>query len=243
MSTSGSAAGTFEPTRWSVVLAAGKSDDPATVQALEVLCRSYWQPLYAYVRRQGYSTHDAQDLTQAYFERLFEKKYLQQVAPSKGRFRAFLLASLKHFLANEADRARAQKRGGQARFVPLHFDQAESTCCIEPADPVSTDAIFEKQWAATLLQNVLSLLEQDYVDAGKGHLFAALKDTLAGPRESIPYSALGATLGMSEGAIKTAVHRLRSRYREILRAEIERTVASPSQVEAELRELFAALSR
>ena len=212
-------------------------------QALEVLCRSYWQPLYAYVRRKGYSTHDAQDLTQAYFERLLEKKFLRQVAPSKGRFRSFLLASLKHFLANEADRARAAKRGGRATIIPLQYDQAESTYCMEPADPASADAIFEKQWAATLLQNVLAQVERDYAEGGKGALFATLKDTLTGPKESMPYAQLGSQLQMSEGAVKTAVHRLRQRYREVLRAEIQRTVASPTQVEAELRDLFAALSR
>ena len=235
-------AGCFVTTHWSVVLTAGRSDTTRARAALEQLCRNYWQPLYAYVRRTGHSREEAEDLTQEFFARLLAQNTVARADPARGRFRSFLLASLKHFLANEWEKARAQKRGGGAQVIPLEFDTAE-TRCVQPAAPGDTpDRAFDRQWALALLDVVLGRLRQEYSDSGRDDLFVALKDTLSGGRAEIPYRELGGRLGMSEGAVKVAAHRLRRRYRELLREEIANTVAGPEEVEEELRELFAALS-
>lgn len=224
------------------MLAAGSRSSRQADVALEELCRTYWYPLYVFVRRQTSTREDAEDLTQAFFARFLEKNYLEGLNSEKGRFRAFLLASLKHFLANEWDKAMAQKRGGGKIFVPIDAQSAETKLGIDPADAQSADKIFERRWALTLLEQVLRRLREEYIGDGKEELFEQLKPTLTEASGRISYAAMGARLGMSEGAVKVAVHRLRQRYRELLRAEIAETVASASEVEDELRNLFAALA-
>jgi RNA polymerase sigma factor (sigma-70 family) len=236
------AAGHFALTHWSVVLAASSRDSTHARDALETLCRAYWHPIYAFVRRQGHSPHDAQDLTQEFFARLLEKNYLGGVDRAKGRFRSFLLVCLKHFLANEWDKAGAQKRGAHPVLIPINVRTAETSYGLEPAESATADKIFERRWALTLLEQVLARLRAEYTRDGKAKAFDELKSTLTGERRSVPYAEIGARLGISEGAVKVAVHRLRHRYRELLREEIAHTVSSPAQVEQEIRALFAALS-
>jgi RNA polymerase sigma-70 factor (ECF subfamily) len=209
---------------------------------LEKLCRAYWPPIYAFVRRQGHGPHDAQDLTQEFFARLLEKNYLADVNRAKGRFRSFLLASLKHFLANEWDKARAQKRGGGKILIPIDAATADTSCGFEPADDSTPEKIFERRWALTLLEQVLRRLREEHVRDGKEKLFDQLKPTLTEASREVRYAEIAECIGASEGAVKVAVHRLRKRYREVLRAEIAATVASPGEVEDELRNLFAALA-
>lgn len=237
-----SPAADFAHTHWSVVLTAGRSDTTQAHVALEKLCRTYWPPIYAFIRRQGNNPHDAQDLTQEFFARLLEKKSLADVDRAKGRFRSFLLASLKHFLANERDKARAQKRGGGQTLIPIDVQSAETSVGIEPADHVTADKIFERRWALTLLDHVLLRLRDEYASDGKEKLFEQLKVTLTETSRSVPYAEMAARLEMTEGAVKVSVHRLRQRYREVLRAEIAHTVAGSGEVEDEIRNLFAALA-
>jgi RNA polymerase sigma-70 factor (ECF subfamily) len=203
----------------------------------------YWYPIYHFVRRQGHSMHDAEDLTQEFFARLLEKHWIAHVDQSRGRFRSFLLLVLKRFLAGEWHKAHAQKREGDGRCLPLPLDTAETRYACESADTATPEQAFEKQWALTLLESVLGQLRSDYERDGKGPWFEALKPCLLGSRESQPYAELAASLGSSEGAVKVAVHRLRGRYRERLKAEIANTVASPADVDAELRHLFRVLAR
>jgi RNA polymerase sigma-70 factor (ECF subfamily) len=232
----------FVTTHWSVVLTAGRSDTTRARAALEQLCRNYWHPLYAYVRRAGYSREEAQDLTQEFFARLLAQNTVARADPARGRFRSFLLASLKHFLVNEWERAHAQKRGGYAQFLALDYDTAE-TRWVQPVAPGDTpDRAFDRQWALALLDVVLGRVRKEYADSGRDELFVGLKDTLTGGRSEIPYRELAARLGLSEGAVKVAAHRLRQRYRELLREEIASTVAGPEEVKEELKHLFAALS-
>ncbi len=233
----------FVTTHWSVVFSAGGSDTTRARDALARLCQTYWYPLYAYVRRRGNSPHDAQDLTQAFFAHLLERQKLAAADPERGRFRSFLLGAMNHFLINEWQKARAQKRGGGSQTISLDLAAAEERFDLEPADHFSPDKIFEKQWALTLLGEVLNRLEAEYQREGKGGLFAALKQTLMGSRESQPYSELAAKLGMNENAIKVAVHRLRRRYRELIRDEIAGTLASQRDIEEEMRHLFSALAQ
>lgn len=233
----------FVTTRWSEVLAAAGSDTPRAQAALGHLCRIYWYPIYHFVRRQGHATHDAQDLTQEFFARLLEKNWIAHADQSRGRFRAFLLLVLKRFLAGEWHKANAQKRGGSRLCLSLPLDTAETRYAGEPAAASTPEQAFEKQWALTLLETVLRELRADYEQDGKGRLFGALKPCLLGSRESQPYATLATELAMSEGAVKVAVHRLRERYRERLQAEIAHTVASPADVDAEMRHLFRVLAR
>ncbi len=231
----------FVTTQWSAVLAAGCSDTTRSQVALERLCRNYWPPLYAYVRWLGHSPPDAQDLTQEFFARLLARHTVAKADPERGRFRSFLLASLKNFLAHEWEKARAQKRGGRAHILALDLDTAE-TRYAQPAAPDDTpDRAYDRQWALALLDLVLRRLRKEYADCGRDDLFLALKDTLSGGRSEIPYRDLGARLAMSEGAVKIAAHRLRQRYRGLLREEIANTVSGPGEVDEELRQLFAAL--
>jgi len=229
-------------THWSVVLAATRSDTTQAQTALARLCQCYWYPLYAYVRRRGYNPHDAQDLTQEFFARLLARKWLAQADRERGRFRTFLLSALGHFLANEWDKARAQKRGGAVEIVPLQLDSAETRYGHEPADPVTPEQGYERQWALALLEEVLNRLNQEHEGEGQADLFAALKPCLVGDRQTQPYATLAAKLGMTEGAIKVAVHRLRQRYRQLLREEIAHTVASTGEIEDEMRHLFTVLA-
>lgn len=231
----------FVTTHWSVVVAAGRADTAPARDALARLCQAYWHPLYAYVRRVGHSPHDAQDLTQEFFARLLAKNFLAGADESRGRFRSFLLASLKHFLANEWDKARAQKRGGGRTFISMDFATAETACHFEPADPVTAEKIFERRWALTLLDQVLRRLRKEYTASNREKLFEQLKPTLTEASHAVRYSEIASRLGTSEGAVKVAVHRLRQRYREVLRAEIADTVAGAGDVDDELRNLFAAL--
>jgi len=233
----------FATTHWSVILDARGADTSVAREALEKLCRAYWYPLYAYIRRQGRDAPDAQDLTQEFFARLLEKHFLEEVDRGKGRFRSFLLGSLKHFLANDWDRRRAQKRGGGVLHISIDGQVAESRYGLEPRHDQTPDKLFERRWALTLLDQVLTRLREEFVAAGKGEQFDQLKVVLTSDKRSIPYATLGAQVGLSEGAIKVAVHRLRQRYREVLRAEIAATVASPAEVEEELRHLFTVLAQ
>lgn len=224
-----------------MVAAAQDREAPEAQQALADLCGSYWYPLYAYIRRQGHSADQSQDLTQEFFTRLLEKDFLQAVDPRKGKFRSFLLAACKHFLSNERDRAMAQKRGGGKSMVSIDFDSADGRYRQEPADTLTPDRLFERQWALALLDRVLFLLRQEFEQGGKKSLFDRLKFTLTGDRGQMPYHKISQDLGMSEGAVKVAVHRLRQRYRELLREEIGQTIDDPAHVEDEIRQLFAAL--
>jgi RNA polymerase sigma-70 factor (ECF subfamily) len=233
----------FVTTRWSVILAAGGVDTTQAREAISCLCKTYWYPLYAYVRRQGHSPENAQDLTQEFFANLLAHNWVARADRHKGRFRSFLLMVLKRFLANEWEKAKTLKRGGQVRLVPLLLDTAETRYSQEPADTSTPEEVFEKQWALTLLQTVLQRLRQEYARKGKGELFSRLEPSLVGSRETQPYGSLAAELGMTEGAVKVAVSRLRERYRKYLREEIAHTVASPVQVDEELRHLFRALAR
>jgi RNA polymerase sigma-70 factor (ECF subfamily) len=229
----------FATTRWSVVLAARANDTQAGA-ALGELCRLYWYPLYAFVRRQGHSPEDAQDLTQEFFARLIEKEWLGDVARERGRFRSWLLASMRHFLANEWNRLRTQKRGGGAQVVSLDETDAEGRYLHEPAAVADAEQLFDRRWALTLLDEVLGRLKAEMHAAGKGTQFDAMKGALIGGQ--LDYAALAAQLGMKEGAARVAVHRLRERYRELLRAAVAETVESPAEIEGELQHLFAALS-
>jgi RNA polymerase sigma factor (sigma-70 family) len=231
----------FATTHWSVVLTAGRNDTTRARAALENLCQTYWYPLYAYVRRRGHSPEDAQDLTQAFFARLLERNWVGSADQQKGRFRSFLLSALNHFLADEWDRARAQKRGGGIPPVPLQFDTAETRYGHEPVDHVTPEQNYERRWALTLLDTVLRRLRSEYEQEGRADLFAALHPCLVGDRTAQPYAELAAKLGISEGTVKSAVHRLRQRYRRLLRDEIAQTVAEPGEVDDELRHLFVVL--
>ena len=235
-------AGRFEPTRWSIVIAAGggAADEPRAHRALEHLCTAYWYPLYAFVRRQGHSPHDAQDLTQEFFARLLARNFLGDADPAKGRFRSFLLGALKHFLSDEWDRARAQKRGGGQQPLSLDATSAETRYKLEPADESSAEKIYERRWALALLHQVLKRLRDEFTRNDKEHVFEELKSALTGGK--VAYAEIAARLDLKEGAARTAIHRLRTRYRDLLRAEIAETVASPEDVDAEMQHLFAALS-
>lgn len=226
------------------MLAAGTGGDSTCAKdALGKLCQTYWYPLYAFVRRQGQAPHDAQDLTQEFFARLLGKNWLADVDRAKGRFRSFLLAAMKHFLANEWDKSKALKRGGGVHnFISLDAESAESRYALEPADHVTADKLYERRWALTLLDATLARLREEFVADGKAKQFDEFKFTLTGGRGDTPYAELAARFGMSEGAVKVTVHRLRQRYREVLRAQIADTVGDAGEVEAELRHLFAALS-
>jgi len=225
-----------------VVIAAGKGGSSAADTALEKLCSAYWYPLYAFIRRRGYEPPDAQDLTQSFFARLLEKDYLSGVDRSKGKFRSFLLAALEHFLANNWRDAHAQKRGGKVVFISMDDDSAEKTYTRVSAPGLSPEKLFEQQWAMTLLDQVLARLREEFTVAGKGALFEELKMFLTGEKRPISYGELAFKLQTTEPALKMAVSRMRQRYGELLRAEIGNTVASPAEVDDELRALFAALS-
>jgi RNA polymerase sigma-70 factor (ECF subfamily) len=224
-----------------VVLAAGDSRSQQADDALEKLCSAYWYPLYAYVRRKGHSPADAQDLTQEFFARFLEKKYLSLADRERGRFRGFLLTSLKHFLVNEREKARAAKRGGGEVVLPLDEELAESRYLAEPSADMSPDKMYEKRWAITVLEGVLARLRQESITAGKGELFELLKDFLWGDQNLVSQAEIGVPLGLSASAVKSAVHRLRLRYRELLRSEIAHTVERVEDIDGELRYLVSVL--
>lgn len=231
-------------TQWSQVLAARDGSDTDARRALEALCQTYWQPLYAYIRHQGASAEDAGDLTQAYFAEFLDKGFLASVDPSKGRFRSFLLSSVRHFLTHERERARALKRGGGTLTISLDLDAAERRYRLQPAsDEMSPEEVFEHRWALAVLDRAMDRLGSESEEAGRGAQFAELRRYLTSAEPQVPYQQVAETLGMTEGAVKTAVHRLRKRFGEWLRTEIAETVAQPVDVDAELRHLLACVRR
>lgn len=232
----------FVTTHWSVVLSARRKDSPQSAAALETLCRTYWYPLYAYVRRQGHSPPDAQDLTQEFFARLLEKDYLKAAAQEKGRFRTFLIVALKRFLANEWDRARAQKRGGGQVVLSLDTELAEQRYRIEPVQDSTAEKVFERRWALTLLDRTMMRLRGEFGGAGKSEEFDRLKVCLTADRGEISYTEIATALGMSEATARVAVHRLRKRFRDIFREEIAHTVSGPEEIEEEVRYLMGVLA-
>ena len=230
----------FAATRWTLVLTAARgSSSSVAADALAELCRVYWYPLYAFLRRRGHDPHDAEDLTQSFFAHLLAQQFLAKVDREKGKFRSFLLASLNHYISDEWDRARAKKRS-QGRVVSLDASLAEDRFSREPADTLTLEKLFERKWAMTLLDSVVQRLQREYESAGKGALFLALRFSIAGEAEE-PYAKLAAELGMSEPALRVAVHRLRQRYRQLLRDEIARTVSTEAEVDGEIQHLFQAL--
>lgn len=232
----------FATTHWSVVLSARDPASSLSERALEELCRAYWGPLYAYLRRQGRSPHDAQDLTQEFFARLLHKDYLRAVDREKGRFRTFLLVALKRFLADESDRARARKRGGGVPCLSLDAEAAEHRYGAEPVDTLTPERLYERHWALALLDRTMARLRQEFVASGKAEEFAILKTFLTAERDAISYAEVAPQLGLSEGALRVAAHRLRRRYRDLFREEIAHTVADPTEIEEEIRHLMAVLS-
>jgi RNA polymerase sigma-70 factor (ECF subfamily) len=233
--------GRFTTTRWSVVLAARSPDAPPGRIALAELCATYWYPLYAYVRSRGESPDRAEDLTQAFFAQLIGKGMLRHVDPAKGKFRSFLLASMKNFITDEWKRAAALKRGGGALPISLDAVGAENRYRVELVEHLTPERFFERQWALTVIDQALLRLAQRYEQRGKLDHFKALKVFLSGEKRPVPYAQVAAGLDVSELAVKVAVHRLRKRFRDALREEIAETVTSEEEVEEELRALYAAL--
>ena len=233
----------FLTTRWSVVRRASAPDEPASREALERLCESYWFPLYAYVRRTGVNDAEARDLVQGFFARLLEKLDFAAADPALGRFRAFILTSLKHFLANQRERERALKRGGGRAPLSLDYDRADSRFGLEPADEATPEDAIERTWALELIERVMGQVEADYTEKGKADLFEALRGTLVAGADEGSRAELAARLDLTEGALKVAVHRLRKRFGERLRAEIAHTVGGPEEVDREIRSLFSILGR
>ena len=231
----------FPTTRWTLVIAAADPQRKEARAALISLCENYWYPLYAYLRRRGYPVDQAQDLTQEFFIRVLEGRYLDRAAPEKGRFRSFLLSSLKFFVADEEDRQRAHKRGGGA-LLPLEFSSGEDRYRREPVHDETPERIFERRWALSVLDRVVEKLRDEFVQHGRPEHFERLKVFLLGKSDA-PYAALAREMKTSEGALKVAIHRLRKRYRDLFRQEIADTVADPAQVESELRFLADVLTR
>ena len=232
--------GWFKTTHWSVVLDAGGGDPAQSGGALATLCQTYWYPLYTYIRRLGNGPEDAKDLTQEFFARLLEKQWLAQVDASRGRFRSFLLTALKHFLANERRRTQTVKRGGGQRLLSLN-DTAEALYTQEPASNLTPERLYERRWALRLFERALGRLEEDYQAAGRQNVYQALKEFLSAEARNGEYAQVGQRLGMSQGAVAAAVHRLRQRYRDLVRDEIAQTVTDAAGLEDEMRSLLAAL--
>ena len=231
----------FATTHWSVVVAAGHQNVPQADAALAELCKIYWYPLYAYVRRRTDDVHEAQDLTQAFFEYLLDRRPFESADPARGRFRAFLLTACKRFLINEWDKRCAAKRGGGRRPVSLDFDSGESKLGLVAVDMLTPEQVYEQQWAITLLQRVMDQLRGEYDAKDRGRHFETLKQFLAGSPPHTTYAEAARALGISETTAKVAAHRMRKRYRELLRAEIAQTVQRPVDIDDEIRELFAML--
>ncbi len=229
----------FATTHWSVVLAAGHNSAPGAQEALEKLCRTYWYPLYAFLRWQGKTDEDAQDLTQDFFARFLEKEFIGLADPGRGRFRSFLLACLKNFSAEQHRHACRLKRGGNQTIVSWDGLTAEQRYLAEPRNESAPESLYEKRWALTLLETALERLGSELASAGKERIFAELKGHLWGEPSAVSYAELSGRLGMSEGALKVTVHRLRQRFRELLREEVAHTVARPEEIEEELQYLIA----
>lgn len=233
----------FESTHWSLVLQAGHLSSPDGQQALATLCLRYWYPLYAYVRRRGHPVQEAEDLTQEFFARLLERGTIAAADPQRGRFRTFLLACLRNFLANEAERSRTRKRGGGTVPISLDFSAGKLRYGLEPTEHLSPERLFEMQWATTLLDYVMTRLRDEYVAGGKGEQFTKLQGFLAGGPTDSSYETVARELAMSPGAVTVAAHRLRRRFAELLREEIAHTVSDPEEVEDEIRSLFHVFGR
>ena len=233
--------GGFPTTHWSVVIAAGKGDSAQAADALEQLCRTYWYPLYVFVRRQGHKAHDAEDLTQEFFSRFLAKEYFGRADSAMGRFRSFLLACLKNFLREQHRQARRLKRGGGQTIISWDSQTAEERYRLEPADPVTPEQVYDRRWALTLLETVLARLAEEQSVAGKDRLFAQLKDHLWGEACQTGYAETAAHIGMTEGAVKVTVHRLRRRLRDLLREEVAHTVTAEAEIDEELRHLITAI--
>lgn len=232
----------FQTTRWTIVLASRRRGEPAGRAAIESLCRDYWYPLYAFVRRTGRSPEDAQDLTQAFFARLLVQNRLDAAAPEKGRFRTFLLVSLKRFLTTEWRRGQAQKRGGGIDHVSMSILEAEDRYAAEAAERMSPEALFDRQWAITILERAMLRLRDDYVGSERGVVYEALKGLLAAPAGSVSCAEAAKAAGLSEGAARVAMHRMRRRFRECFREELAQTV-TPEEMEEELRHVRTVLSQ
>jgi RNA polymerase sigma factor (sigma-70 family) len=232
--------GRFATTSWSLVLAAGR-DSSRGRRALEDLCRAYWYPLYAFVRRQGYDADDAADLTQGYFAALLGKEFLAQVSPAAGKFRSFLIASIKHFLSNQRDRDRALKRGGGRPPIELDAASAEERYAIEPPDGLTPEKLFERRWASAVLERAMKRLRSAVERSGDARRFDRLRPYLIGEDSSAPYRDVAQELGMTESALAVAVHRLRKQFGQALRDEIAETVAEPREIDDEIRYLLSAL--
>jgi RNA polymerase sigma-70 factor (ECF subfamily) len=232
----------FATTHWSVIAAAGEGASEASHHALEKLCAVYWYPIYVYVRRRGYGPEDAQDLTQEFFAQLIAKEHLRLADSNKGKFRSFLLATLNFFLAREWSRAHRQKRGGHYKFVSLDEHMPEELYEFEPPHNDSPEKNFQRQWALTVLKQAMDALERECAETGKSALFREVKPVLSGEPEGVSYATLGHRLSMTESALRVAIHRLRHRYGELLRAEVSRTLEPNGEVEEELRHLAYALS-
>lgn len=236
-------AGNFNTTHWSVVLMAGQENSPAAAAALERLCRAYWYPLYAYCRRQGHSAQDGEDLTQQFFTVFLAKNSFAVATPDRGRFRNFLLASFKHFLANEHQRSQTARRGGRFAFVSWDETEPEAHYRSGSGDGLTAEGLYDQSWAFALLGTAMKSLRAEYTGSGKGQVFEALQVFLTGEETEVTYEQIGAELQMSESAVKMAVSRLRERYGKKLRHEIAQTVTDPAWVEDELRHLVGVMSR
>ena len=232
----------FETTQWSIVVKVASDQTTVSRKALATLCENYWRPLYAYVRRRGYPREEAQDLTQAFFTRLIEKNALTSANRDLGRFRSFLLASINNFLADEWDKATAQKRGGGVAPIRLDFASAEDGPTFEPSHNLTPEKIYERQWALSVLDTVLHRLAEEYNASGKDALFQGLKPALTAGQDAVSYKALAEELRLTEGAVKVAAHRLRKRYRAKFREVIAQTVANKEDIDDESQHLFSALS-
>ena len=237
----------FYTTHWSVVQRAAEAESPGAMPALENLCRAYWYPVYAYVRRQGREAEEAKDLTQEFFHNFLRRGSVGLADPARGKFREFLLGSVKHFLVNEWHKARRLKRGGGQRLLSIDESLGEGRFACEPADPVTPETLFERRWAQTLLETVLETVldrvRAEFAEAGREDRFAELRGFLLDGSEPDSYAQVAQRLGLSEAALKSAIHRLRKRFAALLREEITRTVSDESEVDAELRHLFQVLTK
>jgi len=231
----------FVTTRWTVVLNAAKGSTPEAERALEEICRTYWFPLYAYIRRRGHSPEDAEDLTQEFFRQLLEHQWIENADREKGKLRAFLITALKHFMAKEWRKASARKRGGGQRTISLDSSIAEGRYASSNTPSIDAEALFDREWALTLLDLTLKRLQNEYAAAGKTDLFAQLKDGLVMSHEALDYPSLATELGMTEGAARVAVHRMRKRFRELYRIEIAQTLPPGADLDEELRHLSLSL--
>jgi RNA polymerase sigma-70 factor (ECF subfamily) len=230
-------------TQWSLVVRAGNKGDSQSHEAISELCQRYWLPVYAFLRRQVQDVHEAQDLTQGFFAHLLEKSIVTRANPDRGRFRSFLLASAKNFVANQRARARAQKRGGSAVRLSLDFENGEGQLTIEPGDETKPEVTFDRQWALSLIHHAMQRIEEEFVQADRCTQFRLLKGALMGETPEFSYAEIGRQLGLSEDAARQAGQRLRRRFRQVLREEVSQTLSDPADVDDEIRNLFVVLGR